>query len=212
MKKTSIKKLWSEVKKILELGRGYKLEKILEEKKDSIEALFRKPKRRVYVSVTTRKISVQKVRRIVARMEEYDCNEGLLATIRNATPQAKKEAEENRIEIIDSKQPLIYIFDHWLVPKHRLLSEDEARKVIEKYAGGDRSLAMRIFPKILTSDPAVRILKAKPGQIIEIRRTVPPLKELQKRFDKHTAERIHRILRRLIPAGEEIYYRIVVEG
>jgi len=162
--------------------------------------------------VTSRKISVQKVRRVIARMEEYGCHEGLLATIRNATPQARKEAEANRIEIIDSKQPLIYIFDHWLVPQHRLLSEDEAKQVIEKYAGGDRSLAMRIFPKILTSDPAVRILKAKPGQIIEIRRTVPSIEELRKHFGDHAAKRIHRILKRLIPAGEEIYYRIVVEG
>jgi len=207
----SINKLWTEVRKILERGRKYELKKIIEEKKDSIEAIFQSNKKRVYVFLSNKKISVQKVRRVVAKMQENNCSEGLIATIRDATPQARKEANENRIEIIDSKHPLIYIFDHWLVPQHRLLSEDEARKVIEKYAGGDRALALRIFPKILTSDPAVRILKARPGQIIEIKRTVPPLEELIKRFGEHTAKRIYNILKRLIPAGEEVYYRIVVE-
>jgi len=207
----SIKTLWSEIKKIMERGRGYTLKEILEEKKDAIEAIFQRKGKKVYVSLSNKKISVQKVRRIVAKMQEYGCSDAILATTRDATPQARKEALENRIDIIDSKHPLIYIFDHWLVPRHRLLDEKEAKKVIEKYAGGSRTEAMRIFPKILSSDPAVRILNAKPGQIIEIRRTVPPLEELTKKYGEHSGKKIYKILKRLIPAGEEIYYRIVVE-
>ena len=145
----SVKKLWREVRKILELGRKYSLKEMIEEKSDSIEAIFAKPKRKVFVSVTNKKISVQRVRRTLAKMQEYGCHEGLLATVRDATPQARKEASENRIEIIDSKHPLIYIFDHWLVPEHRLLDDKEAKKVVEKYAGGDRTLAMRIFLSLI---------------------------------------------------------------
>ena len=91
-----------------------------------------------------------------------------------------------------------------------LLSK-ETKEVIEKFAGGDRSLAIRIFPKILSSDPAVRILKAKPGQIIEIRRVIPPFEELAKKYGEHAARKIYRTLKSLIPSGEEIYYRVVVE-
>ncbi|MCR8487398.1 MAG: hypothetical protein NDP22_03185 [Crenarchaeota archaeon] len=112
---------------------------------------------------------------------------------------------------MDIKQPLIYIFDHWLVPQHRVLSPEEAKKVVEKYAGGDYQLAYRTFPKILVNDPAVRILKAKPGQIIEIRRSVPALEELIQKYGEDTGQEIYKILKRLIPSGEEIYYRIVAE-
>ncbi len=207
----SVSKLWSEIRKILERGRGYALEKKLEDKKDGIEALFKKGGKHLYVSLSNKKISVQRVRRVVARMQEFGCESGLIATVREATPQARKEAEAHSIEIIDSKHPLIYIFDHWLVPKHRVLSEKETKEVIEKFAGGDRSLAIRIFPKILSSDPAVRILKAKPGQIIEIRRVIPPFEELAKKYGEHAARKIYRTLKSLIPSGEEIYYRVVVE-
>ncbi len=207
----SVKKLWTEIKKIMEKGRGYELKEMLEDKKDSIEAIFQKKGKKTYVALSNKKISVQRVRRVISKMQEYGCNDAILATTRDATPQARKEASEHRIDIIDSKHPLIYIFDHWLVPQHRLLSEEETKKVLEKHAGGDRSVAMRTFPKILTSDPAVRILNARPGQIIEIRRVVPPLEELIRRYGEHSGKKIYKILKRLIPAGEEIYYRIVVE-
>jgi len=207
----SVKKLWAEIRKILEKGRGYKLASKLTEKKDIVEAIFQKSSSRIFVYVTNKKLSVQHVRRVKRAMEENNCSEGLIATIREATPQARKEAEALDIEVIDIRQPLIYIFDHWLVPEHRILSPEEVKEVIKKYAGGDHQLAYRIFPKILTSDPAVRILKAKPGQIIEIRRTVPPLKELVKKYGKETGQEIYQLLKRLIPSGEEIYYRIVVE-
>lgn len=206
----SINRLWDEVRKIMERGRGYKLSKTLEKKKTGIEALFVKENKRNYVIITNKKVSVQQVRRLLSKMQEHNCKEGLIATLKEATPQARKEAVENGIEIIDSKQPLIYIFDHWLVPEHRVLSREEEQEVINKYAGGDRRLAMKIFPKITTKDPAVRILKAKPGRIIEIRRRVPPLEELKKKFGEKVGEEIYKILKRLIPAGEEIYYRVVV--
>ncbi len=207
----SIEKLWTEVGKILEKGRGYKLRSTLTSKKDIIEAIFQKGNSKIYVYVTNKKLSVQHIRRVRRAMEEHNCGEGLIATIREATPQARKEAESLNIEIIDMKQPLIYIFDHWLVPQHRVLPPEEAKKVIDKYAGGSYQTAYRIFPKILTSDPAVRILKAKPGQIIEIRRVVPPIDELIKKYGEKTGREIYELLKRLIPSREEIYYRIVVE-
>jgi len=207
----SVEKLWTEVKKILEKGRGFTLASLLVSKKDSVEAIFQKGNSRVYVYLINRKLSVQHVRRVKKAMEENNCDQGLIATIREATSQAKKEAESYGIEVIDIKQPLIYIFDHWLVPQHRVLPPEEAKKVVEKYAGGDYQLAYRTFPKILVNDPAVRILKAKPGQIIEIRRSVPALEELIQKYGEDAGQEIYKILKRLIPSGEEIYYRIVAE-
>jgi len=71
------------------------------------------------------------------------------------------------------------IRDHELVPKHRKLSFEEAVIVLQKLGVKPHEL-----PKISINDPMVRILRARPGDIIEIRRRSPT-------------------------AGEAIYYRIV---
>ncbi len=73
------------------------------------------------------------------------------------------------------------ILSHKLVPKHEILSEEEAKKVIEKYAGGDKYK----LPYIRKNDPIVRALGAKVGDVIKITRKSPT-------------------------AGESVYYRLVI--
>ncbi|RZN64873.1 MAG: DNA-directed RNA polymerase subunit H [Candidatus Methanoliparum thermophilum] len=55
------------------------------------------------------------------------------------------------------------LFNHELVPKHILLSEEEAIQVLKTY-----NIDKRMLPKIKMSDPAVREIGAKPGDIIKI--------------------------------------------
>ncbi len=81
---------------------------------------------------------------------------------------------------LDDKMKQI-ILSHKLVPKHEILSKEEAKKVIEKYAGGDKYK----LPYIKKSDPVVKALGAKPGDIIKITRRSPT-------------------------AGESVYYRLVI--
>jgi len=76
----------------------------------------------------------------------------------------------------------IDISNHELVPKHILLSQQEKEEVMKNY--GIRKSSQ--FPKILMSDPAVQLLKAKPGDLIKI-------------------------IRKSDTAKESIYYRVVVE-
>jgi len=73
------------------------------------------------------------------------------------------------------------LLNHRLVPKHIILSEEEKREVIKKYAGGDPYK----LPYILASDPVVKAIGAKPGDVIKIIRKSPT-------------------------AGEAVYYRLVV--
>jgi len=131
----------------------------------------------------------------------------MIATTGKVTTQAEAIGKQEGVEFVHRGAPLVYIFDHWLVPENRVLPPEEARKVIEKYAGGNPEL----LPKILVTDPAVRILRAKPGDVIEIRRRVPPKEELIKKYGKKFGEEAHRILKMLTPAGEEVSYRLVIE-
>jgi DNA-directed RNA polymerase subunit H len=72
------------------------------------------------------------------------------------------------------------ILQHELVPEHRLLSLEEAAEVLRKLGVKPWQL-----PQISVNDPVSRLLKAKPGDIIEIRRRSPT-------------------------GGEALFYRIVI--
>ncbi len=69
---------------------------------------------------------------------------------------------------------------HDLVPKHRILSEEEKKKIMEKY-----NLKLHEFPKILKNDAAIREMEPKVGDLVEI-------------------------TRKSATAGETKYYRVVV--
>jgi DNA-directed RNA polymerase subunit H len=73
------------------------------------------------------------------------------------------------------------ILKHVLVPEHSVLSEEEKKKLLEKYNISEKQL-----PKILANDPVVRKLGAKVGDVIKIIRKSPV-------------------------AGECVYYRLVIK-
>ncbi|MBS7606625.1 DNA-directed RNA polymerase subunit H [Candidatus Bathyarchaeota archaeon] len=98
------------------------------------------------------------------------------------TQSAKSLARKNNIELIPQDFPSFNIFKHYLVPKHEVLSPEERKVVLEKYRIEPYKL-----PRIKTSDPIIRVIGAKPGDIVKITRRSPT-------------------------AGESVYYRYVVEG
>ncbi|MBS7639616.1 DNA-directed RNA polymerase subunit H [Candidatus Bathyarchaeota archaeon] len=98
------------------------------------------------------------------------------------TQSAKSLARKKNIELIPQDFPSFNIFKHYLVPKHEILSPEEREEVLKKYRIEPYKL-----PHIKTSDPVVRVIGAKPGDIIKI-------------------------TRRSQTAGECVYYRYVVEG
>ena len=76
----------------------------------------------------------------------------------------------------------INILEHILVPKHEVLDYKEALEVLKKLGVKPEQL-----PWIRASDPVVRLIGAKPGDII-------------------------RIIRKSPTAGESVAYRYVVPG
>lgn len=58
------------------------------------------------------------------------------------------------------------IFAHILVPKHRLMSEEEVEALLKKY-----NCTLSDLPQILKNDPAIRNIEGvKQGDVIEITR------------------------------------------
>jgi DNA-directed RNA polymerase subunit H len=60
------------------------------------------------------------------------------------------------------------ILDHFLIPRHELLSYIDAEEVLKKYGVKPYQL-----PLIRASDPAVIAVGGRPGDIIRIRRRSP---------------------------------------
>ncbi len=96
---------------------------------------------------------------------------------------AEKIKKEDLLDLISKltiPKPTFGVFDHTLVPKEEVLPADEVNKVLEKYHCTKDNL-----PKILFSDPTIKLLGARPGDVVKITRNSQT-------------------------AGRSIYYRIVV--
>lgn len=74
------------------------------------------------------------------------------------------------------------ISKHKLVPKHVILNDKEKKELLKKY-----NITLNQLPRIITSDPVVKKLDAKVGDVIKITRISST-------------------------AGSIPYYRVVVKG
>ena len=66
-------------------------------------------------------------------------------------------------EIFIEHELMINIVDHEIVPKHILLSDDEAAEVLEKYLAKKKNM-----PKIYSGDPIARYYNMQPNNICRI--------------------------------------------
>ena len=80
-----------------------------------------------------------------------------------------------------TKKNPVLVPDHVYVPKHEIISKNEAQKVLEQFHCKPTEL-----PLIFVTDPAILGLGVKPGDMIKI-------------------------TRKSATAGESLYYRYVVE-
>jgi len=66
---------------------------------------------------------------------------------------AKEKVEKKKINVLE----------HSLVPKHEILTQEEAEKLFQKY-----NVSIQQIPKVLSNDPVVKALEAKQGEILKI--------------------------------------------
>ena len=169
--------------KILVKLRGYKLvsrEKI----KDTISYIAEDPKEKQKIIIwcaPEETVGILTINRMAKAMKEAGIERGILVASGRYTNAAKQAAKKKHIELLLKTFPVFDIFEHKLVPKHEILTQEERDKVLAEYRVKPYQL-----PQIKASDPAVKAIGAKPGDIL-------------------------RITRKSQTAGEHIAYRYVVE-
>ena len=170
--------------KVLIKLRGYKLVK-KEKHKDAISYIVRIPKEKqkalIWCIPGERTVGIAFINRLQKAMKEVDVERGMIITSGRYTHAAKVNAKKKNIELLPRIFPAFNIFEHELVPKHEILTSKEREQLLTQYKVQPYQL-----PQIKASDPAVKIIGAKPGDIL-------------------------RIIRKSSTAGEHIAYRYVVE-
>lgn len=74
------------------------------------------------------------------------------------------------------------ISKHELVPKHAILNEEQKEEFLRNYG-----ITLRQLPRIIETDPAIKEMSAKPGDVVKI-------------------------VRKDSEGGESLYYRVVIKA
>jgi len=114
-------------------------------------------------------------------MKEKEIDRAIVVTEGRYTHAVKTGAKKKNVELLLKSFPVFDIFEHDLVPMHEILTEKEKTQLLEKY-----KVKPYQIPQIKSTDPAVKAIGAKPGDIL-------------------------RIIRKSSTAGRHVSYRYVVE-
>ena len=154
--------------KVLIKLRGYKIIK-RQEQKDAISFIIKMPREKkkalLWCIPTKGTVGVAYANQLDKAMKEAEVDNGIIVTSGRYTQAAKKKAKAKGIELIPRIFPAFNIFKHILVPKHEILAPEEKEELLAKYRVRPYQL-----PQIKASDPAVRAIGARPGDIVRISR------------------------------------------
>lgn len=176
--------------------RKYKLIK-KEEHEDAISYLVKTPKEKqktlVWCFLGGVTVGIVLMNGLYKLMKEKGLERVIVITEGRYTHAVKKGAKQRNeealkqgtkskpIELIPTTFPVFEIFNHVLVPKHEILTEEEKQQILAKY-----KIQPYKMPQIKSIDPVVKAIGAIPGDVL-------------------------RIIRKSQTAGEHITYRYVVE-
>ena len=96
-------------------------------------------------------------------LEEKSLDRAIVITEGRFTHAAKQGAKKKKVELLPKTFPVFEIFDHKLVPKHEILDEKEKKEVLAQY-----KIQPYQMPQIKSTDPAVKAIGAKPGDMLKI--------------------------------------------
>jgi len=115
------------------------------------------------------KLGVSAIRKYCERMEREDIKRAIIVLQKGISPMAKtilgELAPRYMVETFNESDLLVNITEHNLVPKHELLSEDDKKKLLDKYKLKEIQL-----PRMQMSDPVARFYGLQRGNVVKIER------------------------------------------
>lgn len=135
-----------------------------------------------YLKIIPYKLNTIKKSEDIERFLNSNDDKKIFVVLSGSTKIEKQLLEYNNTEAFNDVDLLVNIVDNNLVPKHILLSEEEGKNILTEYKINKENL-----PRILSGDRIAKYYNIKPGQIVKI-------------------------IRPSITAGEEIIYRVCVNG
>lgn len=164
--------------------RGYKTVK-KEKHEDGFSYVVEIPKDKekaiVWCLLGETTVGIAAINHLQKAMKDKEIDRGIVVTSGRYTHAVKQGARKKRIELLPKTFPAFDLFEHKLVPKHEILSEDEKQQLLTKF-----KVRAYQLPQIKSADPAVKAIGARPGDIL-------------------------RVIRKSPTAGEHTAYRYVVE-
>jgi DNA-directed RNA polymerase subunit H len=170
--------------KVLIKLRGYKLIK-REKHKEATSFIVNMPKEKekavIWCIPEEATVGITDINRLQKVMKDVDIERGIIVTSGRYTHAVKQSAKKKKIELLPKTFPVFDLFEHKLVPMHEIITEEETKQLLAQYRVQPYQL-----PQIKASDPAVKAIGAKPGDVL-------------------------RVIRKSATAGEHVAYRYVVE-
>ena len=164
--------------------RGYKLIK-KQKHEDAIGYIIEIPKEKqkalVWCVPGETTVGINSINRLGKAMKDADVERGIIVTDGRYTHAVKQGAKKKKIELLPKTFPAFDIFQHKLVPKQEILTDEERTELLVKFKVQPYQL-----PQISSVDPTVKAIGARPGDVL-------------------------RVIRKSPTAGEHIAYRYVVE-
>jgi DNA-directed RNA polymerase subunit H len=140
-----------------------------------------KEKALVWCILNEATVGIAMMNNLYKLLEEMGLERAIVITEGRFTHAAKQGAKKKKVELLPKTFPVFDIFEHNLVPKHEILDEKEKSQVLAQY-----KIQPYQMPQIKATDPAVKAIGARPGDILKV-------------------------IRKSATAGEHIAYRYVVE-
>ena len=164
--------------------RGYKLLKKTKHQ-DAISYVVKIPKDKedalIWCIPDEATVGIAAINKMQKAMKDAEVERGIIVTSGRYTHAVKQGAKKKGVELLPRTFPAFDLFEHKLVPRHQIISDEEKKQLLEQYR-----VAPYQLHQIKSTDPAVKAIGAKPGDIL-------------------------RVIRKSSTAGEHIAFRYVVE-
>lgn len=122
----------------------------------------------------------QNINKIKDEMDDNNCTTSIIIVDDSITISAKSiisnyRKEKIYIDVFYTKKFTIDIMKHSYVPEHIVCSPEEKEVIYESY-NIDSESENRILPNILSTDPVIKIIGGRKGDVIKIKRDSETMK------------------------------------